>query len=319
MITKKILIFGASGQVGRYCIRRFAKNNYKVIAVTRNSHKKGYILKTQAPIGYLDIEEANIFNENKLRELISKVDVCLNLIGILFEKGRVNTFKNLHTDFPKILANICKDEKVKFVHLSALGIENAKDSNYALSKVAGEKLIRQILPDATIIKPSLVYSVDDNFTTKFMSLMSLLPIFPLYYNGKTKFTPIHVSELAELIFFVISKELYSKNIEAVGPDIMTFKEILETLMKCIKKKRILIPLPLSLAKLSAFFMQVLPQPLITLDQINLLKYDNIKSENSITNFDIGCPSKIKFEEKVMKYAFNWTEGGQFSNTLKNKK
>ena len=174
------------------------------------------------------------------------------------------------------------------------------------------------MSDATIIKPSLVYSVDDNLTTKFMSLLSMLPFFPLYYGGNTKFTPIHVSELAELIFYIISNEYYSKTIEAIGPEVFTFKEILQILMKCIKKKRILLPLPLTLAKLSAFFMQILPEPLITKDQINLLKYDNIKTENGLTNFDIGCPSKLKFEETVTKYAYNWKEGGQFSNLLKMK-
>ena len=316
MITKKILIFGASGQVGRYCIRRFVKNNYKVIAVTRNSHKKGYMLKTQAPIGYLDIIEANIFDEIKLIDLISEVDVCLNLIGILHEKGKINTFKNIHSNFPKKLAEICNIKKVKLIHISALGLENAKDSKYAKSKISGENFIRNVMPDATIIKPSLVYSVDDNLTTKFMSLLSVLPIFPLYYGGKTKFTPIHVSELAELIFYVISRDFYSSNIEAIGPEILTFKEILQKLMKCIKKNRILLPIPLYLSRLSAFFMQVLPEPLITQDQINLLKYDNIKTVGGTTNFDIGCPSTLKFEETVMKYAFNWTEGGQFSNLSK---
>ena len=316
MITKKILIFGASGQVGRYCIRRFVKNNYKVVAVTRNTHKKGYILKTQAPIGYLDIVEANIFDQNKLDKLISSVDVCLNLVGILYEKGKVSTFDNIHTNFPKKLAEICNSRKVKFVHVSALGLENAKNSKYAISKINGEKSIKDIMPESTIIKPSLVYSVDDNLTTRFMSLLSVLPIFPIYYQGKTKFTPIHVSDLAELIFHVISKEIYSKSIEAIGPEILTFKEILQILMKCIKKKNFLLHMPLPLAKLSAFFMQVLPQPLITIDQINLLKYDNVKTEQGITNYDIGCPSINKFEESVMKYAFNWTEGGQFSDFLK---
>ncbi len=318
MITKKILIFGASGQVGRYCIRRFVKNNYKITAVTRNTHQKGYILKTQAPIGYLDVVEANIFNEDKLTELISKADVCLNLIGILHEKGKSNSFKNIHSNFPKKLAEICNSQKVKFVHISALGLELAKDSKYATSKIIGEKFIREIMPDATIIKPSLVYSVDDNLTTKFMSLLSMLPFFPLYYGGNTKFTPIHVSELAELVYYIISKEFYSKTIEAIGPEVFTFKEILQILMKCIKKNRILLPLPLTLAKLTAFFMQILPEPLITKDQINLLKYDNIKTENGLTNFDIGCPSKLKFEETVNKYAYNWKEGGQFSNLLKMK-
>ena len=113
---------------------------------------------------------------------------------------------------------------------------------------------------------------------------------------------------------MISKDLYSKTIEAIGPEVLTFKEILQTLMKCIKKNRILLPMPLPLARMTAFFMQVLPQPLITQDQINLLKYDNIKTINGITNFDVGCPSNLKFEETVKDYAFNWTEGGQFSNT-----
>ena len=114
-----------------------------------------------------------------------------------------------------------------------------------------------------------------------------------------------------------SRELYSRNIEAIGPEILTFKEILQILMKCIKKNRILFPMPLFLAKLSAIAMKILPEPLITLDQINLLKYDNIKTDKGVTNFDIECPSKLKFEETVMKYAYNWTEGGQFSNSVKN--
>ena len=156
--------------------------------------------------------------------------------------------------------------------------------------------MRDILPDAVIIKPSLVYSVDDNFNTKFMSLLNLLPIFPLYYGGKTKFMPIHVSDIAEIIFHVISKEIYAVDIEAIGPETLTFKEILQILMKCIRKNRILLPMPLPLARLTAFLMQILPEPPITQDQINLLKYDNIKSENSTTNFDIGCSSKLKFEE-----------------------
>ena len=312
MITKKVLIFGASGQVGRYCIRRLVKNNYKVIAVTRNVHKKGYKLKTQAPIGYLDIVEANIFDENKITDLISKVDICINLIGILFETKN-SKFEIIHSKFPKRLAEICEEKKVKFLHLSALGLDKANDSKYASSKILGEKYIREILPEATIIKPSLVYSVDDNFTTRFMSILNIIPFFPLYYDGKTKFTPIHVSELAELIFFIISNEIYSKDIEAIGPEVINFREIINILLKSINKKRVLIPMPLIFAKLSCLFMEKLPNPIITSDQLKLLKYDNIKSDKGTTNFDIGCPSKLFFQKTVMKYAFNWRDGGQFSN------
>ncbi len=312
MITKKVLIFGASGQVGRYCIRRLVKNNYKVTAVTRNIHKKGYKLKTQAPIGYLDIVEASIFDDNKINELISKADICLNLVGILFETKN-NKFEDIHSKFPQRLAQICKQRRVKFLHVSALGLNKAYDSKYASSKILGEKNIREILSEATIVKPSLVYSVDDDFTTKFMSILNIFPFFPLYYNGKTKFTPIHVSDLAELIFFIISNEIYSKDIEAIGPEVINFKEILNILSTCINKKRILIPIPIIFAKLSSFFMEKLPNPIITSDQLRLLKYDNIKSDRGISNFDIGCPSELYFKKTVMKYAFNWRDGGQFSN------
>ena len=156
MIKKKVLIFGASGQIGRYCIRRLVKDNYKVIAVTRNKHQKAYILKTQAPIGYLDIEEADIFNEKKLKKFISEADICINLIGILFEKGKKNTFENIHNKLPNLISKICSDQNKKLVHVSALGLSKATDSSYAISKLKGEENIKKNLPTATIVKPSIV-------------------------------------------------------------------------------------------------------------------------------------------------------------------
>ncbi len=312
MIKKKVLIFGASGQIGRYCIRRLVKDNYKVTAITRNKHQKAYILKTQAPIGYLDIYETDIFNQEKIYKLISETDICINLVGILFQKGKRNTFENIHNKFPNMLSKICSQENKRFIHLSALGLEDAKDSLYAVSKLNGEESIKSNLPSATILKPSIVYSVDDKFTTKFMSMLSLLPVFPLYYNGSTKFCPIHASDVAEVIYKVISNEIYSKTIEVIGPEIITFKELLKKLLFAINKKRILLPLPLFLAKMSASILQLLPTPLITNDQLKLLKYDNIKSNNGITNFDIGVPSKIFFDIGIKEYAYNWRDGGKFS-------
>ena len=312
MIKNKVIIFGASGQIGRYCIRRLVKDNYKVTAITRNKHQKGYILKTQAPIGYLDIVQADIFNENKLRELISEADICINLIGILFEKGKRNTFENIHTKFPALLSKICFDNNKKFIHISALGLEDAKDSVYAKSKVNGEKIIRQSLTSTTIIKPSIVYSVDDKFTTKFMSILNLLPFFPLYYGGETKFTPIHARDVSEIICNVISNEIYGKDIEAIGPEVFTFKEMIKKILKAINKKRLLIPMPLPFAKISATIFEFLPKPLITNDQLKLLKYDNIKSKNGVSNFDLGIPSKFYFEESIREYAYNWREAGKFS-------
>ena len=316
MKPKNCLIFGASGQIGRHLIRKLTKNNYKVTAVTRNFHQKAYVLKTQANAGYIDIIETNIFNESKLKDLISKTDVCINLIGILFEKGNFNTFHNIQTVFPSLLSKLCKEYNVQqFIQLSALGIDQAKDSDYAKSKLAGEINIKNNFPDATILRPSVVVSVDDRLSTSFMTLLNRLPIFPLYYNGNTKFMPIHVSDLTEIIYQVILRNITSTIIECVGPETMTLKEILQKLLKLIEKKRLLIPLPLIIAKLTAKIFQILPQPLITEDQLKLLAYDNISSGKYKTNFDIGIPSVCMFDVEVEKYCYMWKEAGQFSKKV----
>ena len=318
MKQKNCLIFGASGQIGRHLIRKLTKNNYKVTAVTRNLHQKGYVLKTQANAGYIDIVELNIFNKNKLKDLISRADICINLIGILYEKNKGNTFENIHTIFPSLISKICKEYNVQqFIQLSALGIDDAVDSNYAKSKLEGEKNIKNNFKNATILRPSVVYSVDDNFTTNFMTLLNRLFIFPLYYNGDTKFMPIHCSDLTEIIYQVISKNIISKTIECVGPETISLKDILKRLLKLTEKKRLLIPLPLFLAKLSAIFFQLLPNPLLTLDQLKLLRYNNVASGKYKTNFDIGIPSVRRFDVEVEKYAFMWKEGGQFSRKKNN--
>tara|TARA_B100000902_G_scaffold328308_1_gene324304 strand:- start:3004 stop:3978 length:975 start_codon:yes stop_codon:yes gene_type:complete len=313
MKEKNCLIFGGSGQIGRHLIRKLTRNGYKLTVVTRNIHQKGYIIKTQANAGYIDIVEANIFDESKIRKLFENNDICINLIGILFEKKRGNSFNNIHNIFPSLLAKLCKEYNLRqFIHLSALGINEAVDSNYAKSKLQGEKNILKNFPIATILRPSIVYSVDDNFTTNFMTLLNRLPVFPLYYSGKTKFIPIHCSDLIEIIYHVINKKISSQIIECVGPEILTFEEILKKLLQLIEKKRILFPLPLFFATLSAKFFQLLPNPLITQDQLKLLKYDNVLSGKYKSNSEIGIPSTLNFEAEVKKYCFMWKEGGQYS-------
>ena len=313
MKAKNCLIFGGSGQIGRNLIRKLTKNNFRVTVVTRNIHQKSYIIKTQANVGYIDIVEANIYDEKKLKELFKKSDICVNLVGILFEQKRGNTFKNIHTVFPSLLAKLSKENNLKhFIHLSALGINEAEDSKYAESKLEGENKILKNFPLATILRPSVVYSVDDNFTTNFMSLLNRLPLFPLYYNGKTKFSPIHCSDLTDTIYHVISNNIYSKIIECVGPEVLTFKEIIQKLLYLIGKKRILLPLPLPLAEFSASLFEIFPKPILTRDQLRLLKYDNVISGKYKTNSDIGTPSVRYFDDEVKKYCYMWREGGQFS-------
>ncbi len=152
-----------------------------------------------------------------------------------------------------------------------------------------------------------------------MSLLNILPIFPLYYSGKTKFMPIHCDDLTEIIYHVITTDINSKIIECVGPETITFKEIVEKLLNLIGKKKILLSLPIYLANMTANFFQLFPKPLLTRDQLRLLKYDNITSGKYKTNFDIGIPSKLFFNSEVKKYCYMWRVGGQYSTEKYNSK
>jgi len=309
---KKVLIFGGSGQIGRHLIRRLTKKNHLVTVVTRNLHKKCTILKTQGNPGYLEIVERNVFDEEQLNDLFKDKDLCINLVGILFENQR-NTFKNIHINFPDILSKKCAEYKIKqFIHISALGIEKATDSNYATSKLEGEKKIINNFPKATILKPSIIYSVDDEFSCRLLSLLSILPIFPLYYNGKTKFSPIHVSEVCEIILNLIDNNICSDKIECVGPEELSFKDIIEKLLLSVDKKRLLVPVPIQIAKIIAFFFEKFPKPLITRDQLKILKYDNVLSGEFRSNIDLGFKAKLKFADEIYKYSYMWKKGGQYS-------
>ena len=312
MKAKNVLVWGGSGQIGRHLIRKLTKNQYRVTVVTRNTHQKGLLIKSQGNQGWSNIVEANIFDEKKIRSLFQEADICINLIGILYEK-KGSSFKNIHTLFPSILAKLCKEYNLEhFIHLSALGVDKAIDSNYAKSKLEGEKEIFKNFPLSTILRPSLVYSSSDNFSTTMMTLLSRLPVFPLYYSGKTLFMPIHAKDLVEIIFNVVSKNTNSQIIECVGPETMTFKEILEKLLKLIGKRRLLLSVPLIFGKTIAKVFQLMPKPLLTEDQLRLLKYDNVASGKYKTNIDIGLPAKSLFESEVEKYCYMWREGGQFS-------
>ena len=317
MKAKNCLIFGGSGQIGRHLIRKLTKNGFRVTVVTRNIHQKGYIIKTQGNAGYVEMVETSIFDEKKIRKLFENAEICINLIGILFENKK-NSFNNIHAVFPSILAKLCKEYNIKnFIHISALGINDAQNSKYAQSKLEGEKNILNHFPNAIILRPSIVYSVDDNFTTNFMTLLNRLPFFPLYYSGKTKFMPIHCVDLIEIIFYVMTKKIHSQIVECVGPEIISFEQILKKLLKLIDKKRILIPMPLFFANLSAQFFQLMPKPILTQDQLRLLKYDNILSGKYKSNSEIGIPSKRIFDQEVKKYCYMWKEGGEFNTSRYN--
>ena len=228
-------------------------------------------------------------------------------------KKKNNSFKNIHVNFPSVVSRLCKKKMIdQFIHLSALGVENAKDSKYAQSKFDGEKIVQKNFENTTILKPSIVYSQDDNFSTRFLSLLSLFPIFPLFENPK--FSPIHCKDLAEIIVELIDKKICSEIIECTGPQVLYFKEILKILSKSINKKRLFISVPNQLAKIFAKTSEILPTPLITLDQLRLLKYNNIASGIHKTQNDYGLKADLKFENEIKKYSYMWTERGEYSRS-----
>ena len=271
MKPTEILVFGASGQIGRHLLRKLVRKNFKLTVVTRNLHQKAYILKSQANAGWINIIELKTFNYENLSKIFKDKDICINLIGILNQKNQTS-FNNIHTILPKKLAELSKKYNLKqFIHISALGIEEALDSKYAFSKFNGEQEIRKIINNYVILKPSLVYSVDDKFTTMLFNILKLSPIFPIYYNGKTVFHPIHVTDMCEIIENVIQAEIKEETIECIGPEKISFKEIILRLLKSLKINRLIIPTPLFIAKLFAsFFELTMANPLLTKDQLILL-------------------------------------------------
>ncbi len=313
----EILVLGASGQVGRHLIRRLTKKNFKVTVVTRNIHKKGYILKSQANAGWIDIIELETFNYEKLSKIFENKDICINLIGILNERNK-SSFYNIHTLLPKKLAELSNKNNLKqLIHLSALGVDEAIGSKYALSKFEGEKEIKAIFSNYVILKPSIVYSVDDKFTTLLMSILKLSPIFPIYYDGKTNFHPIHVTDLCEVIENVIVNKLKGITIECIGPEKISFKDIILKLNKSLELKRILLTTPIAVAKIFASFFEILMKnPLLTKDQLLLLKYDNSPSGKYKTNIDLGLNLDLKyFDKEIVKYSYMWKSGGEFSKKI----
>ena len=311
MRQKIATIFGASGFIGRHLIRRLTQKNYRIIAVTRSPYLHGY-LKLLGNIGQIDLEKVNIFDEEKIRPIIESSDIVINLVGILFE-NKIQKFENIHAQFPYLIAKLCKEYNVeKLVHLSALGANINSNSNYMKSKARGEKYILDNIKNSVILRPSVIFGPEDNFFNQFASLTQFLPFLPLIGGGKNKFQPIYVLDVVKSIITVLEKEKSSNKIyELCGPEIFTFKELMEILLKQIKKKRLLLPVPYKLAKYNAKFFQLFPKPLLTEDQVLMLEKDNIETGKYETIKSLNIkPSKV--ETILPNYIYRFRKHGQFA-------
>jgi len=307
---KIIAIFGGTGFLGKHLVRQLTRLDYRLKMATRNPYLKGYLKPLGGP-GQIELFKTNIFNTEDVRQVLKNCDYAINLCGILFEK-RKEKFNQIHSQFPYILSKLCNEIGIKnLVHVSALGVKENHSSKYMQSKLQGEKNIESMFKPSVILRPSVVFGPEDKFFNTFASLAQFFPFLPLIGGGKTKFSPIYCGDVAKAI--VKSLELNNsrcKIFELGGPSNYSFKELMEILLKEIKKKRLLITIPFSLAKFQSYFLQIFQNPLITPDQVEMLKYNNIVSGKYPTLSDLGI-SGTNIQSVLPKYIYRFRDGGQF--------
>ena len=274
----RITVFGGTGFVGRHLIKHLCNQECIIKVPTRNT-AKGYFLQPLGDVGQINLIKFNLLDNNKLKNLIEDSDIVINLVGILFEKKR-NDFVEVHFNFVKRLVDNIKLYKKKFIQVSALGVNKSKNSLYSRSKFDADQYIKKNLENFSIIRPGLIFGPEDNFFNKFAQMSLFSPFLPLIMGGRSKFQPVYVEDICKGIIEILKKDLKNKIFEFGGPDIFSFKELLQILLKIINRKKILIYIPRIMAILIAKFFQIFPNPLLTEDQIKLLAIDNVVLDNN---------------------------------------
>jgi NADH dehydrogenase len=272
-----ITIFGGTGFIGRHVIRRLARTG-AIIRVPTRDPEKALPLKPMGDVGQIVPFACSLRNDDAVAEAIGRSETVINLIGILHKKGR-DTFQTIHVETAARIARLAKQNGAQhFVHMSALGASDQSSSSYARSKAAGERAVRTFFPGAVLIRPSIVFGPEDNFFNLFATLARFLPILPLIGGGVTKFQPVYVGDVAEAVSQSLRRpEAQGACYELGGPQIYSFRELLELMLRVTRQKRGFVNLPWPMAKVHAGLHELLPlpRPLITRDQVELLKTDNV--------------------------------------------
>lgn len=272
---KTITVFGGTGFIGRNLIGKIAKKGFKIVVPTRNPYLHGY-LKPMGEPGQIEVLKFNPFDFSSLNEFIKSSEIVINCIGVLYEKKN-QKFDYVHHLFPKFLSSILdKEITKKFIHISALGANKNSNSLYIKSKFQGEEAVINNFKNSIIVRPSIVFGTNDSFFNLFNKLINILPIIPLA-GSKTKFQPCYVGDVTDAIIKIIEQVNLNSIYELGGPKIYTFKELIEALLVSLKKKRLIVELPDFAARVQAKVMQLLPNPLLTEDQLEILKSDNVCS------------------------------------------
>lgn len=310
--NKIAVIFGGTGFIGRQIVQHLARAQYRIKVITRVP-ESAFFLKPYGDVGQIVPVACHYNDAEDLNGVIKGADVVVNTIGILFETKK-QRFQKIHSDLPAAIAKACSDQKVsRFVHLSALGVEENL-SIYAKTKLMGEKAVFSNFPDATILRPSVVFGEDDEFFNMFAALAQILPALPLIGGGHTKFQPVYVGDIADAVMATLKKTKSKGKIYALGgPEILSFKEIYNKLFEYTGQKRALISLPFALAKIEAFVFEKLPtgKPLLTRDQVVSLRFDNIINAGDLTLEDLGI-DPTSLDLILPQYLEIYRKGGRFA-------
>jgi len=315
MNEKIVCIFGGTGFLGRHITQDLARLGYRIKIATRIP-ESAYFLKPYGDVGQIVPVQCG-YSDDDIAGVIKGCDLVINLVGILFEKGK-SRFHKVHTALPETIAKACAAQSVaQFIHVSALGVDKSQ-SKYGASKLAGEKAVLDAFPKATILRPSIVFGPDDSFFNMFAQLSTFLPALPLIGGGKTKFQPVYVGDIAQSIANIAENKM-AKGVKAQGqifelggPDVESFKELFERLLDETGRKRALVTLPYPIAKVQAFFMGLAPKPMLTVDQVKSLKTDNVVSEGALTLKDLGVEAST-MDSILPSYLAAYKRGGPFGD------
>ncbi len=316
-----ITVFGASGFIGRYVVRALAKAGYRVRCAVRRPHL-AHELKPMGVVGQIQLMQANLRNPESVARAVEGAHGVVNLVGILYESGRQG-FRAIQAQGAGAVARAAAEAGVeRFAHISAIGADEASRSRYAQTKALGEKAVREAMPSAVILRPSIVFGVEDEFFNKFADMARFAPALPLIGGGHTRFQPVFVGDVADAVLAAIeTREAAVCVYDTGGPQIYTFKELLQFILKETGRRRLLVPVPWFAASglgLMGEISGAVPfvEPFLTRDQVVLLKSDNVVGAGGEAVgrlSDLGIEPET-VESVVPSYLVRYRKGGQFAET-----
>ena len=306
-----VTVFGGSGFIGRYVVQRLARDGWTVRVAVRHPARAQF-LKPLGDIGQITPLCVPLQDHEAVAAALSGADAAINLVGILFESGR-QKFQAVQAGGAGAIAAAAAAAGVKsLVHLSAIGASPEAQAAYARSKGEGEAAVRAAFPEATILRPSVVFGPEDDFFNRFAEMARFAAALPLIGGGRTRFQPVYVGDVARAVIKALDDPACAGKVyELGGPRIYSFKELMELLLKTIGRRRALVALPFGLARLMAAPMELLPKPPLTRDQVQLLHNDNVVAPGALTFRDLGIEATAA-EAVIPGYLERYRPGGRFS-------